>query len=96
MLARGPEDSSRQYFDVEVTILRRNGPSSWWVTQHFPGSSVVEEVLLRTGTDQEEWAAETVLRLLTVAESRDVDNGRRLLTLTGASEVYPKDAAITA
>ncbi len=87
-LVRGVEDADRHFFDVEVTVLRRNGPSSWWVAEHFPGSPAVEEVLLRTVGDQEAWDVGTVLRLLAVAESRDEDNGRRLLTLTTASEVH--------
>lgn len=77
-------DPSSPYGDVEVGVLGRNGPRSWFV-QLLGGSG---EALLRTATEFEAFDIGQRLRVLDAVITETADDGCTIVTITASSETY--------
>jgi PD-(D/E)XK nuclease superfamily protein len=82
------EDTSElQFGDVEVKVLRRQGPRSWLVEcERGVGPGVA--AILRTTSESTTFPLSARQRVLNAAIGRDDDSGRVVLTQTSASEVF--------
>ena len=79
--SRDPESN---FVDGEVSILSRNGPTSWLGRLTCDGS----EVLLRASRDDETLAPGNDVRILNAVAGKGEDLDGLILTLTPSSEVF--------
>ena len=77
-------DPSSSFVDGEISVLSRNGPTSWLGRLTRDGS----EVLLRSSRDCEVLRPGSDVRILNLVAGEAEDLDGMILTLTGSSEVF--------
>lgn len=77
-------DSESSFVDAEVSVLSRNGPTSWLGHLTRDGN----DVLLRASPESEAFVPGLDVRILDLVAGRGEDFDGQVLTLTRASEVF--------